>query len=95
MTKKIVSLVLLGIFLITSGCATIAGTAAGPITGTVSCAKKAVETNPGMLFLLPVFPVAGIINGLVSGLETDTKTEPDQERLAGHRRRLFDPCEAF
>lgn len=72
---------LLVIFSLTaSGCATIAGTAVGPITGTVSCAAagvaEIVNRGPDRAWapLLIIFsPIVGFVGSVWEGIKTDLK----------------------
>lgn len=66
-----------------SGCATVAGTALGPVTGTLTCVPKAIEVAANgkadwkiRLFsaiTIPLAPILGMIVGFKTGNEIDER----------------------
>lgn len=79
------------IVLTVSGCATVVGTAAGPVTGLYSCAKWAADEAPAAFLFTPLFPVIGVIGGFFKGLIWDANNiyggEEEKDRI-----NPFDPC---
>jgi len=74
-----------------SGCATVAGTVTGPVTGLYSCARWAADEAPAAFLFTPLFPIIGTVVGFFKGLLWDAEflygTEYERDKI-----NPFDPC---